>query len=370
MTPNPGTDPADHLAAGLAPAAVAIAAAAAYPRLPAGARAVLALACGAPALAAGVVLAPAAAAVAGAAAGVVLLVLAAVEAFRALRHTTWLRAVAGVFATAVVGLFVVAPLTLAVVATHRPGKDAALVPGRPVVLRTSDGLRLTGAYTPSRNRAAVVVLPGRSAAAAERAHLLAAHGYGVLVLDRRGEGGSQGDPNAFGWGGAPDVHAAVAWLRSRPDVDPARVAGVGLSVGGELLLEAAADDPGLRAVVAEGAGMRSIAEQRHLPGVAPALRWLSPMVVQTAATAVLSGEPVPPDLAVAVGRIAPRRVLLIRALHGHEDEVLNRVYRRAAPQTTQLWEVRRGGHVGALEAEPAAYAQRMLSFLAQVSGAR
>jgi predicted alpha/beta-fold hydrolase len=193
--------------------------------------------------------------------------------------------------------------------------------------------------------------------------MLARHGYGVLVLDRRGEGGSQGDPNARGWGGEPDVAAAVDWLRGRPEVDPARVAGVGLSVGGELLLQAAANDRGLRAVVSEGAGMRSVAEQRHWPGVASLLRWASPMVVETAAIAVLGGTGVPPDLADLSARIAPRPVLLIRALHGNEDEVLNRVYRRAAPASTQLWELRRGGHVGALAAAPAAYERRVAGFL-------
>src|SRR4051812_38339498 len=54
--------PADHAVSRLAPMAVALGAAAAYPRLPGGARALVALACGAPALAPGVLLAPAGAA--------------------------------------------------------------------------------------------------------------------------------------------------------------------------------------------------------------------------------------------------------------------------------------------------------------------
>ena len=42
--------------------------------------------------------------------------------------------------------------------------------------------------------------------------MLARHGYGVLLFDRRGEGRSDGDPNAWGWGGDRDVKAAAAWL--------------------------------------------------------------------------------------------------------------------------------------------------------------
>ena len=73
--------------------------------------------------------------------------------------------------------------------------------------------------------------------------MLARHGYGVLLFDRRGEGESEGDPNAFGWQGERDIHAAVAFLQRRSDVDPARIGGIGLSVGGEMMIEAAAESP-------------------------------------------------------------------------------------------------------------------------------
>ena len=46
--------------------------------------------------------------------------------------------------------------------------------------------------------------------------MLARHGYGVLLFDRRGEGESDGEPNAFGWGGDRDVKAAVDFLQARP----------------------------------------------------------------------------------------------------------------------------------------------------------
>jgi pimeloyl-ACP methyl ester carboxylesterase len=67
------------------------------------------------------------------------------------------------------------------------------------------------------------------------------HGYGVLLFDRRGEGDSEGDPNALGWNGDRDIKAAIAFLRERAEVDPDRIGGIGLSVGGELMLETAAE---------------------------------------------------------------------------------------------------------------------------------
>ena len=90
--------------------------------------------------------------------------------------------------------------------------------------------------------------------------MLARHGYGVLLFDRRGEGESDGDPNAFGWAADKDMNAAVAFLQHRPDVDRSRIGGIGLSVGGETLLQTAAESDGLKAVVADGAGARSLRE--------------------------------------------------------------------------------------------------------------
>ena len=45
-----------------------------------------------------------------------------------------------------------------------------------------------------------------------------------------------------GWGGERDIFAALDFLEDRPDVDPNRIGGLGLSVGGELMLQAAAED--------------------------------------------------------------------------------------------------------------------------------
>ena len=91
--------------------------------------------------------------------------------------------------------------------------------------------------------------------------MLVEHGYGVLLFDRRGEGASEGDGNLFGWDGERDIYAALDYLEQRPDVDPGRIGGIGLSVGGELMLQAAAEDDRLAAVVSEGAGTRSLAEE-------------------------------------------------------------------------------------------------------------
>ena len=130
-----------------------------------------------------------------------------------------------------------------------------------VSFRSSDGLRLEGWFIPSRNGATVIAFPGRSGPQ-KHTRMLVEHGYGVLLFDRRGEGASEGDPNAFGWVGDRDLHAATDYLRSRPDVDASRIGAIGLSVGGEMLIHAAAHSDAFKAVVSEGAE-RTVDPGRH-----------------------------------------------------------------------------------------------------------
>jgi dipeptidyl aminopeptidase/acylaminoacyl peptidase len=271
-----------------------------------------------------------------------------------------------VVAAFVLAWLVVVPVGLAIVATHkaRSTVHAAELGAayEPVTLTTGDGLALAGWYVPSRNRAAVIAFPGREGPVAQ-ARMLVRHGYGVLLLDRRGEGESEGDFNAFGWGGEADVAAAVRFLRGRPDVDPERVGGLGLSVGGELLLAAAARDDGLRAVVSEGAGARSLAEHLHMPDVGAVQRWVTPWLAQTGALAVLSNSAPPDDLVRLVAGIAPRPVLLIQSLDGAGGEELNPEYAAAIGRSATLWQVGEGGHTGALGADPAAYERHVIGFL-------
>jgi uncharacterized protein len=261
-----------------------------------------------------------------------------------------------------VAFWFVLPVSLALVATHRARTTiAASDLGRPyetVSLTTRDGLRLAGWYVPSQNGAAVITFPREWTVA--HARMLVRHGYGVLLLDMRGYGLSEGDTNAFGWGAAADVDAAVAFLQRRPDVRDGRIGGLGLSVGGEQMLEAAAGNDGLRAVVSEGAGERSVRETL-LYG--PAAFLSIPMAItQSTALAVLTGTAPPPQLKELTARIAPRAVLLIYARHGQGGEDLNPQYFAAAGEPKSLWEIPSGGHTGGIRAQPAEYERRVIGF--------
>jgi uncharacterized protein len=375
IAPEPGTGASDHLMRGLVSLAVLALAVAVYPRLPAGGRAGLAGVFGALALE-GAILAIADARAAGARGedwtgfllvpvGVVLLVQAALLLWRSRKpgRFRWLRRAGIALATIVLLYWTVVPIAIAILATHRPRADVQPADlGRSyeeVVLQTSDGLDLAAWYVPSRNGAAVISYPTRQGKLAQ-ARMLVRHGYGVLLLDARGYDGSEGDPNLFGWDDAKDIDAAVAWLQSRPDVNDGRIGGIGFSVGGEAMIDAAASNTGLRAVVSEGAGVRSIREDllRGPRG------WfaLPEAAVQTGALAVMSGTPPPPALDDLAARIAPRPLFLIYAGQGVGGEELNPEYFEAASQPKTLWKIDEAGHVGGFEARPEEYEQRVIAF--------
>ena len=103
-------------------------------------------------------------------------------------------------------------------------------------------------------------IPGPQRLAAARTDAGPARLRGAALRQARRGSGAEGVPNVFGWKGERDVRAAVEFLRNRPDVDPERIGGIGLSVGGEMMIEAAAESDGLAAVVSDGAGIRSIRE--------------------------------------------------------------------------------------------------------------
>jgi uncharacterized protein len=380
LQPEPGTGPGDHLVSGLLPLALLALAAWAYPRLSGGWRGALALLVGPLGVAAGIEafhytreVGPSGDDFTGLLclpAGLLLIGLGAVTLWRTRRTdgSLWWRyprrtlmGAGGVLAAALVGVaglgYVTVHTARAVVPPNQLG-----VAHENVKFTTGDGLELEGWYIPSRNGAAVISFPGRNGPQ-RQARMLARHGYGVLLFDRRGEGRSEGRPNSWGWGGDADVKAAIAYLQQRPDVDPDRIGGIGLSVGGEMMLETAAETDDLAAVVSEGAGARTYSEDMERDGTTVD-KVFGPLLsgVKTASVAVFSNQSPPANLKDLVGRISPRPVLFIAAPNSPHGEDLNRVYYRAASQPKTLWEIPESGHTGGIEARPDEYERRVVGF--------
>jgi uncharacterized protein len=239
---------------------------------------------------------------------------------------------------------------------------------RDVEFRTSDGVRLSGWYIPSDNRAAVVMMHGAGSTRSsvlDHAAVLARHGYGVLLFDARGHGRSDGRAMDFGWFGDADVAGAVSFVQTQPDVDKARIAAVGMSMGGEEAIGAAASDGRIRAVVAEGATNRMSADRAWLSDeygwrgvIQEGVEWL----LYRTSDVLTSAEP-PLSLRDAVSAISPRPVLLIAAGNVAEEGHASRYIRAAAPETVNVWLVPDTGHTAALDTHPDEWEGRVTTFL-------
>ena len=378
LQPQPGTSAGDHLASGLVPIAVFAAIAALYPQLRAGLRAAMAMTLGVIGILIGV---PAAyylvqgslggdqyTGLLALAAGGLLFLAGPVVLWKArrsggtrMRRYGWrsLTTVLGAALGLLLLWLVVFPVGVAYIYTHT-GRTASTpglgVPAEKVAVTTSDSLGLAAWYVPSTNRAAVVLFPG--AGRAKEARMLIRHGYGVLLLEPRGQGGSEGD--IVRWAGDRDLLAGAAYLQSRPDVDPDRIGGLGFSIGGENLVEAAAKSTAFKAVVSEGAGERV----GEADASGPAALLVAPsQAVMTAAVTIFSNHRPPPPIVDRIGRIAPRSILLIYAEPGMGGEATRQLkYLAAAGEPNAIWKVPGSKHTGGIDARPAEYERRVVGF--------
>jgi fermentation-respiration switch protein FrsA (DUF1100 family) len=128
---------------------------------------------------------------------------------------------------------------------------------------TADGLTLVGNLAVAADGAPAVVLTGPFTGVKEQvvgtyAARLHERGITVLAFDHRGFGESGGRrAHEDSQGKLADLRAAVTLLTTHPAVDPARVAAVGICLGGGYAIRAAATDPRIGAVVGIAGGYNS-----------------------------------------------------------------------------------------------------------------
>jgi len=233
-----------------------------------------------------------------------------------------------------------------------------------VALRTADGHVLSAWWVPGRLDAGVVLLHGAGSTRAsvlDHAAVLARHGYGVLLVDARGHGRSGGRAMDFGWRGDLDVDAALDFLAEHVG----GAALVGMSMGGEEAIGAAAADPRVRAVVAEGATGRTAADRAWLAdayGLRGRLHLALERVMFGLTDLLTSARP-PISLADAVVAASPRPVLLIAAGDvADEAEVATRLQARA-PTSVDVWVVPGAGHTDGFRTAPDEWERRVLAVL-------
>jgi uncharacterized protein len=157
----------------------------------------------------------------------------------------------------------------------------------------------------------------------------------------------------------------VAFLGGRTDVDPERIGAIGLSVGGEMLIHAAAHSDAFKAIVAEGASGQSVRD-----GLAneDAFHYLVGGAVNTLATAVFTNTLPPPSLKNEVAEIAPNAVFFVYGEKGQggKEKKPNRLFYAAAREPKQIWEVPDGQHIAGITTQPEEYERRVICFFNDV----
>lgn len=301
-------------------------------------------------------------------AGIVMVALSFREAFRGRRLVVKL--CLGTLAIYVTAQWLIAPAVNVGVITNAPRPTAAaastlgLAGASDVSFPASDGVRLAGWYAPGRNGAAVIVLHGSHGTRRDTlAYLRLLHGagYAVLAFDARGHGQSAGHTNALGWSGAQDVSGAVSFLTRQPGVNPRRIGALGLSMGAEEALRAVASGVPLSAVVADGAGASTLADDNLVGhGLRPVFTSVTWLTMRGAE--LVSGEKEPAGLGRLVARI--RVPVLLISSNAIGEHTIDQIYRDRIGQSATLWYIPDTSHTGGLGKHPQEYAAHVDTFLA------
>ena len=191
-------------------------------------------------------------------------------------------------------------------------------------------------------------------------------GFMVLAFDMRGHGESDGDQLSAGYFEKWDVLGAYDFLVER-GVSPGSIGVLGWSMGGATALLAAAEEPEVRAVVADSAFAHvrdMIAQETARTTVFP--KWAVPLFIpgMEVMTDILYG--------IDVGAVAPEQASAtlgypILVIHGDADsripiEQSIRVH-ASAPEGSELWVLPNSDHADGFLDAPDEYVERVNAYL-------
>ena len=227
--------------------------------------------------------------------------------------------------------------------------------------KTADGLTLAGWYVPPQNGAVVILLHpyyGNRLGVLPVARMLMRHGYGVLMYDQRASGESEGDVRSLGWLDIDDVRLALDWLRLRQA--GAKVGVFGCSIGGAMAMAAAAQNPSIGAVAADGPSYLTFDESEH------GNWWFDlPVAALYTSFVALRAQTFPHiSTRYAAQEIAPRSLLLISSGERGERQRVDGFF-NAAGEGKSRWHIPEVGHCSGAAAIPNEYEQHLTEFFDQ-----
>ena len=237
---------------------------------------------------------------------------------------------------------------------------------RRVRVPLEDGDALDGWLLPARERAVVLVLHGygREHSRAWRyGAFLHAAGYGVLAVDFRSSRGSRRLPTTLGHHEVVDAQGVLDWLRAEPSLEGHAVGVLGESLGGSVALLVAAENPGVGAVVADGAFAHATLALEDSSQRWARLPRRSAHVARALGRALTGRDLGELDIEPAATRLAGRPVFLIHALKDDRlsSENVHRLW-RAAGASGPLWIIPDAGHNEGWKRHRVEYERHVLAF--------
>lgn len=223
----------------------------------------------------------------------------------------------------------------------------------------SDGSRQRAFYAPGTNGVVVVVAhgsPGTAHGMLPEARGLARRGYGVLLLNLPGYGGSEG-PRTWGANFREAVRAAVDFAAAQPGVGA--IAAYGYSMSTCVMMQVAADDPRIAALVllapfTDLAAQRAYQHRTRLPGVAS-------VATPTARRFGLATDEL--DATEAARRLGDRPMLLIVGDEDHSIPLWMPDRLKSLAEKADLWVVAGAGHADIASSAGDALIERVDAFL-------
>lgn len=267
-----------------------------------------------------------------------------------------------------------------------PLRVARPADGEDVRFPTQDRLTLAGTYLPARSptRAGVLIfchefLSNRWSVTPYLDHLRD-HGFDLFTFDFRNHGESDHDSryNPLQWvtdREAIDLRAAIAYLKSRSDADPAGFGLFGVSRGGGTAICVAAREPRAWGIVTDGAfptrgtmvsyihrWAEIYVQSQWFWKIAPTILFTFLAWTGRTRTQLRTGCRYE-DVERAVARLAPRPWL---AIHGQKDAYIGisiaQKFFGHAREPKELWIVPLAKHNRCREKEPVAYSNRLIQF--------
>lgn len=238
-------------------------------------------------------------------------------------------------------------------------------------VRAPDGVQLRGwkVRAAHPNGSWVLVFHGvadNRVGTVEHARMLLPAGYGLVMMDARAHGASDGPMATYGWLERKDTSAVVDALEQSEH--PQHLFALGESMGAAIALQSAGYDPRIEAVAAEApfANLQEAAYDyaglRQFPWLGKTLlapgAWLLVYRGQQAA-GFPSGE-VSPERAVRA-RAFPVFLICDEADHALPCRHSEMIY-RAARGPKELWRVPNAMHTGAIGVQPEEFRRRVLAF--------